>query len=552
MRKFTQLMLTLALLVVGVGEAKSQDYQIYQRKTSVANGDVIAIVNENDGTGKAFYSTGDNNLSYGAYADAFKSTNAAICFKVVSLDSDEDESVHGYYYLVAMTPGGEEYFAYGSAAHLNSQPDEDGQWCCFIQYNSNGDIHHGQDLNYGAVWDIQYSSENGGFSIKNIGTNKYLKDASPAKYGDATYFTLCTLISSDYDLSANHVLNVTNSTAGTNVWDRSATYTLPSSMEAGKTYVIKADVNAVNGGAVQLCYKVASGDGERAKYSGSKGVLKNEFTRVSWEFTPEAYDPEDLYSQVEFQFGRIEGEICIDNFSCKEKDSSTELVTNGGFEIPNSVDGWTIPGWTGQSIQQTEKALGTVETKATALCTVGSAGFITFITGERIEVDEDDAKVYIAKYVKPSVILTPCSVVPSWTPVIVEATAGDHVFRSTTADPDNCSTNELILHWSDTEVNDENYGTIFALGMKSSVVGFYKVAKGQSVPAGKAYLVITDLPDASREFVGFEYDNETTGIGLTETSELRTDNAVYDMQGRRVAQPTKGLYIVNGKKVIIK
>ena len=63
MRKFTQLMLTLALLVVGVGVVKSQDYQIYQRKTSVANGDVIAIVNEHDGTGKAFYSTGDNGVN---------------------------------------------------------------------------------------------------------------------------------------------------------------------------------------------------------------------------------------------------------------------------------------------------------------------------------------------------------------------------------------------------------------------------------------------------------------------------------------------------------
>ena len=528
-------------------------YQIYQRKTSVANGDVIAIVNENDGTGKAFYSTSDggNGLSYGAYADAFKSSNSAICFKVVSLASDADESVHGYYYLVAMTPGGEEYYAYGSPAHLNSQPDKEGSSCCFIQYNSNVEkgIHHGQDLNYGAVWDIQYSSENGGFSIKNIGTGKYLKDASPAKYDDATYFTLCTLISSDYDFSANHVLNVTNSTAGTNLWDNSATYTLPSSMVAGKTYVIQADVNAVNGGAVQLCCKVASGEGPRAKYSGSKGVLKNEFTRVSWEFTPEAYDPEDLYSQVEFQFGRIEGEIYIDNFSCKEKDSSTELVTNGGFEIPNSVDGWTIPGWTGQSIQQTEKALGTVETKATALCTVGSAGFITFITGERIEVDEDDAKVYIAKYVKPSVILTPCSVVPSWTPVIVEATAGDHVFRSTEAEPNNCSTNELILKWSDTEVNDTNYGTIFALGMKNEVVGFYKVAKGQSVPSGKAYLVIPG--GSAREFIGFGED-ETTGIENLTPALSEGEGTVYDLQGRRVAQPTKGLYIVNGKKVIIK
>ena len=29
-------------------------------------------------------------------------------------------------------------------------------------------------------------------------------------------------------------------------------------------------------------------------------------------------------------------------------------------------------------------------------------------------------------------------------------------------------------------------------------------------------------------------------------------NEVYDLSGRRVVQPTKGLYIVNGKKVIIK
>lgn len=540
MKKLTTFLCTLALLFGVVGGVKAQDYQIYQKKTSVAAGDVIAIVNENDGTGKAFYGSGGNGLGYDVYANAFKSTNATICFKL--------ESVTGGFLLRAMTPGGAEYSVYGGPGYLNSQAAEEEKWCCFIQ-GLNG--QNGQDIENGAVWDIQYSSEKGGFSIKNIGTDKYLKDASPAKYNDATYFTLCTLISSDYDLSANHVLNVTNSTAGTNVWDRSATYTLPSSMEAGKTYVIQADIKAVNGGAVQLCYKVASGEGSRAKYSGSKGVLKNEFTRVIWEFTPEAYDPEDLYNQVEFQFGRIEGEIYIDNFSCKEKESGDELVANGDFEIPNSVDGWTIPGWTGQSIQQTEKALGTVETKATALCTVGSAGFITFITGERIEVDEDDAKVYIARYVEPSVILIPCSVVPSWTPVIVEATAGDHVFRSTTADPDDCTTNDLKLQWSDKEVNDENYGTIFALGMKSSVVGFYKVAKGQSVPAGKAYLVITD-PQA-RDVIGFGFDDdEPTAIEQIESSKMsvKADNQYYNLAGQRVAQPTKGIYIVNGKKVI--
>ncbi len=31
-----------------------------------------------------------------------------------------------------------------------------------------------------------------------------------------------------------------------------------------------------------------------------------------------------------------------------------------------------------------------------------------------------------------------------------------------------------------------------------------------------------------------------------------TNDIVYDLQGRRVAQPTKGLYIVNGRKTVIK
>ena len=48
-------------------------------------------------------------------------------------------------------------------------------------------------------------------------------------------------------------------------------------------------------------------------------------------------------------------------------------------------------------------------------------------------------------------------------------------------------------------------------------------------------------------------DNETTSLN----GELRVKNeesvdAWYDMQGRKVAQPAKGLYIVNGKKVVIK
>ena len=76
---------------------------------------------------------------------------------------------------------------------------------------------------------------------------------------------------------------------------------------------------------------------------------------------------------------------------------------------------------------------------------------------------------------------------------------------------------------------------------------FKKVGAG-TVPAGKALLPASAVGNASRLTFVFE---DATGIATIEHSPL-TNDRYYDMQGRRVAQPQKGLYIVNGKKVVIK
>ena len=58
------------------------------------------------------------------------------------------------------------------------------------------------------------------------------------------------------------------------------------------------------------------------------------------------------------------------------------------------------------------------------------------------------------------------------------------------------------------------------------------------------------LDNYQSSFVGF-FGDDITGIGATlVNSEQRIVNSVFDLQGRKVAQPTKGLYIVNGKKVM--
>ncbi len=77
---------------------------------------------------------------------------------------------------------------------------------------------------------------------------------------------------------------------------------------------------------------------------------------------------------------------------------------------------------------------------------------------------------------------------------------------------------------------------------------FYK-ANGNTVPAGKAYLQIPTASVGAHE--SFWFDDETTGINEIK-QKVELTGKYYNLAGQRVAQPTKGLYIVNGKKVIMK
>ena len=90
-------------------------------------------------------------------------------------------------------------------------------------------------------------------------------------------------------------------------------------------------------------------------------------------------------------------------------------------------------------------------------------------------------------------------------------------------------------------------GNIYVLNNGTQGVGFYKLKSTGTIGANKAYLT---YPGAlAREFFLFD---ETTGIEMpTAEGNGDADAMVYDLQGRRVVNPTKGLYIVNGKKVFI-
>ena len=76
---------------------------------------------------------------------------------------------------------------------------------------------------------------------------------------------------------------------------------------------------------------------------------------------------------------------------------------------------------------------------------------------------------------------------------------------------------------------------------------FYQATDGD-LATGRAYLKVT--ADLGRELV-INWGGETA-IQSIDNGQLTKDNVIYDFSGRRVENPTKGIFIMNGKKVIIK
>ena len=90
----------------------------------------------------------------------------------------------------------------------------------------------------------------------------------------------------------------------------------------------------------------------------------------------------------------------------------------------------------------------------------------------------------------------------------------------------------------------------YVLSNERSTLGFYHYT-GATLGANKAFIKVADAGGAPA-FYAFDFSVETTGINTLNVKRGTWNGEVYNLAGQRVAQPTKGLYIVNGKKVVIK
>jgi len=142
------------------------------------------------------------------------------------------------------------------------------------------------------------------------------------------------------------------------------------------------------------------------------------------------------------------------------------------------------------------------------------------------------------------------------TPVLINAAEGKHKFVSTATSGDAATGSDPVTVGALTGVYADTYcpSASYILGKKDDVVGFYHPAGGNTnyVRANRAYLTADGA--GAREFLSIDFDGETTALSeeLRVKSEKFATAPYYNLNGQRVAQPVKGLYIVNGKKVIIK
>ncbi len=186
--------------------------------------------------------------------------------------------------------------------------------------------------------------------------------------------------------------------------------------------------------------------------------------------------------------------------------------------------------------------------------TVTDAGFATYVSDVDLDFTSTAIKAYKVKVSeKGKATLTKVDKVPAGTPVLLYVDGGKTENIPVIASASAVSDNDLVAGTGAAVATTDGDYTNMILNNVSGI-GFY-FAAGQTVATNRAYLHIatTLAPDAAASRMVMVFADETTGISShTPSLSPKGEGSVYTLSGQRVETPKKGLYIKNGKKVIIK
>ena len=178
---------------------------------------------------------------------------------------------------------------------------------------------------------------------------------------------------------------------------------------------------------------------------------------------------------------------------------------------------------------------------------VSAAGYATYCSENALDFSNvGGLKAYTAEISNNEVNFTEITeAIPANQGVLLKGAEGTYSIPVATS-ANAPAKNDFIGVTEATKINETG---IFVLMSGDNGVGFYKTNDAFTVGANTAYLpALAGGNGGARTFIGFD---EATGIANLNAN-ANLNGEVYNLQGQRVVAPQKGLYIVNGKKVVIK
>lgn len=322
-------------------------------------------------------------------------------------------------------------------------------------------------------------------------------------------------------------------------------------------------------------YKYAT-VGEDITYDVWGNIYDSEFsgmpdeTRIVFTYTAEAQGTYSISDYLNWGAGKIKGcgdnEILVQNINLKNNGDNEVIVKKGDlnaaladYNTEYSYYGVNFGVWDlkdgDQNITVTNTRKSVKAYRAYAYATIGSIGWSSFSCNSPLDFTGLEVEAYIATSADASsVTLNKVNgTVAAGTGLLLKGTAGQQYdIPVAVSGTDYSATNKLVAALSETTITTATAGVNYVLSKDGSDNPIFakvdKDSKPATVFAGKAYLHLDASP--ARELT-FNFEGETTGI-TSNKRETITNNGYFDLQGRKVAQPTRGLYIVNGKKVLVK
>ena len=243
-----------------------------------------------------------------------------------------------------------------------------------------------------------------------------------------------------------------------------------------------------------------------------------------------------------------------------DEDGDADIVASGGAYLRyNANSGQERFRYFKSSTYSSQKAIQLYKFVSTAepvSVTVSQYKWATFSSDKALDFTNSNVKAYIVTGFEGTAITKQqVNVVPANTGLLLNAEANTYDIPVATGTTEDVSANKLnaVLGQNQNVSAAVEPDVNYVLSVKSGKVVFAWIGStSATVKAGQAYLTLENGPkpgSGNAPWLSIEGDDETTGIQSIERT--MNDNQYYTLDGRRVAQPTKGLYIVNGKKVLV-